>query len=1105
MPVVSPRRLRAVGTTVSSAASRGQRVASGIGIRAQRGLNRSRRVPGLLSVVVPCYNVRDYLDDCLVSLRFQRYRKLEIIIVDDGSPDDSVEIAKAHQRRDPRIRIVRQPNGGLSAARNIGVQHARGEFLAFIDSDDVVQPEVFSAPIGALRESGSDFAVTNYDRLDRVTHRPAERHIQRAHIRRRLGVNIDEFPEVMVNATAWSKVYRREFWDRAGLEFPVGKLYEDQPVSMAAYGKATSFDVLPQIGVSWRIRHDKSSISQASNTLRNLEAHHEAVHNSIEALVDAGHPRAAEQRALQVLANNMPFFVRHILRPDDNYVAMLGTAIGDLISRLPQDLYARKVASQNKMLYEFIISGRFEDARTFLTSFGADARRYPTTLGGDGVHCAHPMSESLPRRFTVMSEAQLELMARALRVGLDGSGVLTVEGWCYIRNLDLSEHDFELSLSLLSRDGSRIPMDVTLREEPRADLVGDHYHCDYRPGGFAARVRTGELTAGRGPWEVTATMRVGTIHREGPLLDGRGGTSSIPRALDRGDGSITWIDALRRPLTLSIGEPPRLLPDVEPMSMASVRPGPSPDDDLPVAITYELEDDRFTVEIERPPAGDWRAVMHIGDLRSASVELTGSMETVAPGRARVTFRLIRDHWGRTGRPLPPGMYAIHLVPPAGQPVTLTPHPDLLDRLPFDQPLADHHASVTAFPGPPHSLALRLGPPLRLDEWGLRNQHRLRTEHRVDRADLGAVFFRALYGEVANCNGLGVHQELRRRGAKLDLIWSVTDRSVPVPEGGTGLIEGSREWHDAIARARYQMVNVHQLDWFHKTEGQVVIQTMHGYPYKVMGHAWWGKGRFPGPVIANYDRRAREWDYFVSPATYATPLLRQAFLDPAEAHPEVLEIGYPRNDVLQSQEAAEIRRRTRQLIGARPDQIVVMYAPTFRDYLSADDMTAARVEFFDERVAARQLGDRYLVLVRGHAFNARAHERAASGGNVLDVTDHPDVNDLILASDAAVLDYSSLRFDYALTGKPMVFLVPDLEAYDRARGGVIAYEPTAPGPRVTTTREVVRLLRDLHELRADTAPRIAQFRREYVDLDDGHASARLVDAVFVPRGDAPASD
>ena len=134
-------------------------------------------------------------------------------------------------------------------------------------------------------------------------------------------------------------------------------------------------------------------------------------------------------------------------------------------------------------------------------------------------------------------------------------------------------------------------------------------------------------------------------------------------------------------------------------------------------------------------------------------------------------------------------------------------------------------------------------------------------------------------------------------------------------------------------------------------------------------------------------------------------------------------------------------------------------------------------------------------MRGHAFNARAGGRHEGGAHIIDVTGHPDINDLILASDCAVLDYSSLRFDYVLVDKPMIFLVPDLEKYDAVRGGVIPYAPDrSRAPRHHDPRGRGAGARPAGLARRTAAQR-ATFRREYADLDDGHASARLVDAVF----------
>jgi CDP-glycerol glycerophosphotransferase len=180
--------------------------------------------------------------------------------------------------------------------------------------------------------------------------------------------------------------------------------------------------------------------------------------------------------------------------------------------------------------------------------------------------------------------------------------------------------------------------------------------------------------------------------------------------------------------------------------------------------------------------------------------------------------------------------------------------------------------------------------------------------------------------------------------------------------------------------------------------------------------------------------------------------------------------------------------------------VLLYAPTFRDELAQNDFKASMVDFLDIPRLAAALGDSFMLLVRGHAFNARVDARVGSRGNVLDVTDYPNVADLCLASDAAILDYSSLRFDYALTGKPMIFMVPDLEQYtETSRGSLFSYEPTAPGPHLKTTTDVVSAARDLPAVRRDYADAYAAFTAEFLDLDDGHATERLVDRVFIRDG------
>jgi CDP-glycerol glycerophosphotransferase len=480
----------------------------------------------------------------------------------------------------------------------------------------------------------------------------------------------------------------------------------------------------------------------------------------------------------------------------------------------------------------------------------------------------------------------------------------------------------------------------------------------------------------------------------------------------------------------------------------------------------------------------------------------GVVRRLEDGLAEVVLPLVRTQWGVPDLPLPSGRYAVAVRAAGGDWVVAAPSADLCRMLPAEELLERMRVRVEAFRPDDPGLRVVLEPPLTDDERSQRHQRLLREAARVETADRAAVFFRAMFSEYANGNGLGLHEELVRRGSTLELLWSVLDRSVVVPAGGVGVVERSRAWHEAVARARYHMVDVHQLEWFVRPLEQVLIQTFHGYPYKVMGHDWWEKMGNPVQEIGSLDRRTRDWTALVSPAPYATPLLRAAFLEPAGADDvPVLETGYPRNDVLLRPEADDLRARSRALLGLDDDAVAVLVAPTFRDYLSAEDRTARTVDFFDTVEALDLLPDNYVVLMRGHAFNARIRtERLASRDRLVDVTDHPDVNMLILASDVAVLDYSSLRFDYVLSGNPMVFLVPDLAEYDAARGGVIPYGPTAPGPQVSTTREVVRWLADLPGLTQEYAGARVRFRADYVGLEDGRSAARLVEALFTPRGD-----
>lgn len=187
------------------------------------------------SIIVPIYNISQYIDQCVESIVNQTYKNLEIILVNDGSKDDSLEKIREWERKDPRIIVVDKPNGGLSSARNEGLKHATGDYVGFVDGDDWVATDLYEKVASEIE---------NYPNIDIVTFSikkvyPNGKEIILSYnmpCKPFKGCAFFEKSHFYVNA--WSKIYRREFIeDRV---FVKGLLHEDIPYTVPAVNDATS-------------------------------------------------------------------------------------------------------------------------------------------------------------------------------------------------------------------------------------------------------------------------------------------------------------------------------------------------------------------------------------------------------------------------------------------------------------------------------------------------------------------------------------------------------------------------------------------------------------------------------------------------------------------------------------------------------------------------------------------------------------------------------------------------------------------------------------------------------------------------------------------------
>lgn len=442
----------------------------------------------------------------------------------------------------------------------------------------------------------------------------------------------------------------------------------------------------------------------------------------------------------------------------------------------------------------------------------------------------------------------------------------------------------------------------------------------------------------------------------------------------------------------------------------------------------------------------------------ASAELVGARarQSAAISSAdegwTATFSLVLARWGGPELPLPSGDYDIQLGVPVDASLPVTPLEGMRASL------AEGVLSV----GAPIDPAYDFG----------QGQDALERRYVAQAAPLeNAVFFESFYGRNASCNPLAIDRELSLRAPGVTRYWSVVDLSVQVPEGALAVVEGSPAWWRARGASRLIVVN----DWlrrrFSRRPGQRVLQTWHGTPLKRL--ALHRPGFDPRRAVAVV-RESRRWNVLVAQNPYGAGILRKAY---AFLTRPIWVEGYPRNDVLVTGDGAA----TREALGIAPGERVLLYAPTWRDDRSEI------VEFIDPAALADDTD--CVVLVRGHS-RTLIPGRDAAGPRVIDVTGYPDTSLLLLAADALITDYSSVMFDFSVTGKPMYFLVPDIAHYrGELRGFYFDLEAHAPGPIVHSQEELVDAVRASDGARF--ADRYALWRQKFNARDDGRAAERVV--------------
>lgn len=1024
---------------------------------AVRGVHRPR-----LSVIVRAAGAGPHLEGAIRSVLNQTFRDLEVLVVVGPGADalsSGEQVATGLSASDRRVRVVScnrddirgaGPDGWLDAA----LKRARGGLVTVVDGGDGLVGGACQSMIECLERSGSDVVVARSRSLTPATGAGPGAGPPRAP---RLAQPPARVPEAVEELVAGAVMARRRLWAPPRRPRVLRAPAVSLPArALAVLLAATRMDVLDEEVYTWRAGSAARGLSADTDpvgllaevdALAQLAADApEAVRRSLVAgrlsrdlvrLAEAAHREGPD------FSSRLRRIARRALADTDDLV---WEAVG-LLDRLVLWLLIQDEPAGAVELEE-LIGRRCEDLGHLpLTIEAGTVRPEPALLEGAPV----------PRRLTEIRDADLRLHVGVDAVRWLGPRTLEVRGCAWVWGLDPGLID-RPTVEVVDETGRvRGRAQADRCEAPRADLEAGDPWRSYLTSGIVVRL---QVEAGRPSWfrvvtrvagrEVRAWMPqpAGSSRRHlappetGQHLEARGqrgllqvapAPSGIRGSKARPGGEIDVVLLCAR-----------LDTDATLELSGTVAPA---QDGLDIVLGGRAAEARaMTVPAVLAPGGGWSASIDLADpdIELATYPLSWSTVSQDEPGNRIEGACLAGE-GIDGPATE--------VPIAAAPTSCAAEPDS-DVTGADAGRPARRARIlTRTDG---SVAVAVIPPLTPGERSRRG-HRLLIEREAGPLRPG-VFLESFGGRSAGDNPAAICEDLAAHGVGAPLWWSVVDGTVRVPAGARPVVVGSPQWVEALRTSRVIVTNDHLPSWFSKREGQHLLQTWHGTPIKKLLHD------APRAVTLRYrrlmDRQVPQWDLLLAQSPQAGRRLQQAL-----GYRGPVRVGeYPRNVRLLG--GAEVRRRVRHELGIAPGQPVILHAPTWRESLrpstGAAGCAAAHgpgpVGALDGPCLAELLDA--VVLMRSHHMN-----RAGCVPGMIDVSGYPSVEELMLAADILVSDYSSIFFDFALTGKPAVVYAPDLASYRDVERGLYGDWPLGSGLPVAADHDELashlqRLLGDI---------------------------------------------
>lgn len=370
-------------------------------------------------------------------------------------------------------------------------------------------------------------------------------------------------------------------------------------------------------------------------------------------------------------------------------------------------------------------------------------------------------------------------------------------------------------------------------------------------------------------------------------------------------------------------------------------------------------------------------------------------------------------------------------------------------------------------------------------------------------DEKTILFEAFGGRNYTCSPKAIYEKMLTMPEfkEFKFVWAFVepDKHEIKEDERTIIVKSkSKEYYKYCSIAKYWIVNSIMLEHITKKEGQIYVQCWHGTPLKRLRYDIEVSGAVLNTVKEIRKRNdidAKRFDYFISPSKYCTEKFTSAFnLKALGKENIIIEEGYPRNDFLFNKSQEDIIQ-IKKKVGIPLDKKVIFYLPTFRDNQHTSGVGYTYKLELDLDRFKEKFGDKYVLLFSPHYFIANSIDLSKYEGFVINVARYDEINELYLASDIIMTDYSSVFFDFANLKKPMLFYMYDYEVYQgKLRDFYISLDEL-PGPIAKNQDELENYLENIEKEFEKYKDKYKKFNEKYNYLDDGNASFRVIKEIF----------